>query len=137
VENFRNLEAKLNDKFNEVHAIVSVDTNRETWNKTLNELQFNILPSLRRQINTLANLLNPSELQDDIDGSTLELIIEIQSRLDHTLGQIFLIAAGIKPNPVLAPSRRDENDLKGFKECRSEALLYQLRTSNTELGFFL
>ncbi|PLW17091.1 hypothetical protein PCASD_05149 [Puccinia coronata f. sp. avenae] len=61
VENFRNLEAKFNDKFNEVHAIVSVDTNRETWNKALNELQFNILPSLRRQINTLANLLNPSE----------------------------------------------------------------------------
>ncbi|PLW31634.1 hypothetical protein PCASD_17042 [Puccinia coronata f. sp. avenae] len=112
---------------------VPVDTNRETWNKTLNRLRFKLLPLLEEQIDTLLELLHPSELEDDIDGSSLALIIEIQSELDQNLHEILSIAAGIKHKPFSSPAQADDQELEEFKEFRRQGISSGLKTLNRTL----
>ncbi|PLW16461.1 hypothetical protein PCANC_07845 [Puccinia coronata f. sp. avenae] len=93
-ENFQNLRKKHQQfvLWNPSRTIVSVDMTRETWNEALNELQFKILPLLRRQLNTLPKLLNPPELPEHMNASKLQLITEIQSELDHSTDRVFIIS---------------------------------------------
>jgi hypothetical protein len=71
-------------------------------------------------------LLHPSKLENDINGSRLALIIDIQSQLDQSLHEIFSIAAGIKQKPVSSPARADDQDLQEFKEFTPQGLSFAL-----------
>ncbi|PLW34185.1 hypothetical protein PCASD_13305 [Puccinia coronata f. sp. avenae] len=113
--------------------IVPVDTNRETWNEALSRLRFKFLPPLRRQVDTLIQLLHPSELENDINGSRLKLILDIQTELDQSLHEIFFIAAGIKRKPASSPTRADDQDLQQFKEFTRQGLSSALELLNHSL----
>jgi hypothetical protein len=78
-------------------------------------------------------LLHPSELQDDINGARLKLILEIQSELDQSLHAIGSIAAGITQKPVSSATRADDQDLKEFKEFRRRGLSYTLHSLHSSL----
>ncbi|PLW48110.1 hypothetical protein PCASD_03613 [Puccinia coronata f. sp. avenae] len=84
-------------------------------------------------IQTLPKLLDSSELREDLDGSKLQLITEIQSEIDQSLDQLFSIATGIQRRPASTPPRADDNDSREFKEYRRERLSIQLSCLNQEL----
>ncbi|PLW07459.1 hypothetical protein PCASD_21067 [Puccinia coronata f. sp. avenae] len=115
--------------------IGSIDIDEETWNKAVNQLRFDILPLLRQQINALPTLMNPLELEDDIDGSRLKLIVEIQSGLNQNSDQILSIVAGIKPELIASPRppQADDSHLQELKEFRRQGLWYKLDSLKHQL----
>ncbi|PLW48061.1 hypothetical protein PCASD_03606 [Puccinia coronata f. sp. avenae] len=129
IQNFQNLRDKSQQYVpgNPIYPIVPVDTDREKWNEALSRLRLQFLPPLRHQIDTLIRLLHPSELQDDVDGSRLALIIDIQAELDQSLHEILTIATGIKDKPVSSPTRADDQDLQEFKEFTRQGLSSALK----------
>jgi hypothetical protein len=89
---------------------------------------------LQEQVETLLESLHPSELENNIDGPNLALIIEIQSELDQNLHDILSIAAsGIKHKPFTSPAQADDQDLEEFKEFRREGLSSELKSLNRSL----
>ncbi|PLW45105.1 hypothetical protein PCASD_04594 [Puccinia coronata f. sp. avenae] len=121
LENFRDLAVKQYAPGNPSCSIVSVD-NHETWKNTLHQLRCNTLPQLRQRINALPQSVNPYELQDDLDGSIHENIIEIQYGLDQNLDQLLSIAAGIKETPTT-----DDKHLKESKRFTRGRVSYYLQ----------
>jgi hypothetical protein len=115
--------------------IGSIDIDEETWNKAVNQLRFDILPLLRQQINALPTLMNPLELEDDIDGPRLKLIVEIQSGLNQNSDQILSIVAGIKPELIASPRppQADDSHLQELKEFRRQGLWYKLDSLKHQL----
>jgi hypothetical protein len=118
---------------NPSNSILSVDTYQENWKKTLSQLQFTTLPQLRQRINALPKLVNPCELQDDIDGSVHERIIEIQSGLDENLDQILSIVAGIEESLVALPPPPDDKHLRESKRFMRTGASFQLQMLDDEL----
>jgi hypothetical protein len=76
-------------------------------------------------------MINPCELQDDIDGSKHESIIEIQSGLDSSFDQILSIDAGIKETSMPHPT--DDKNSKEFKAFMRGAVSYHLHFLGDEL----
>ncbi|PLW24514.1 hypothetical protein PCASD_07442 [Puccinia coronata f. sp. avenae] len=131
-QKFRSLRGKFEQfaPWNPSYPIVPVDmiTAQRTWNEALSRLQFHILPLLRHQISTLPKLLNPSELRDDVDGSKLQLITEIQAELDQSTNQILTFAAGANyMADDTSPAQADDRDWKELKQFRRRGLSFRLR----------
>jgi hypothetical protein len=76
-------------------SIVSADTHHERLKNVLNQLQFDNLPPLRRQIKVLPKFINPSELKDDITGSIHTRLFKFQTEIEENLDQIQTMAASI------------------------------------------
>ncbi|PLW45110.1 hypothetical protein PCASD_04593 [Puccinia coronata f. sp. avenae] len=131
--NFQCLGDKEFAPQNPSNSILSVDTYQENWKKTLSQLQFTTLPQLRQRINALPKLVNPCELQDDIDGSVHERIIEIQSGLDENLDQILSIVAGIEESLVALPPPPDDKHLRESKRFMRTGASFQLQMLDDEL----
>jgi hypothetical protein len=115
--------------------IVSVDTNHETWRKVLDQLQFNNLPRLRRQINDLPKFINPSELKNDATGSIHENIIKIQAELEENFNQILSIAASIPEEQYGSPSQMADKHLKEIKEFQRGGVSSRLIFLGDDLGW--
>ncbi|PLW21113.1 hypothetical protein PCANC_05463 [Puccinia coronata f. sp. avenae] len=128
---FRNLQSNCIS-----FPIVCDGNSREAWTKAVDKLQFDILPSLRQQISHLPKLLNPSEiLQDDINGSLLKTIIEIQSGLGENNGQILSISSQLQNNLIESAPRTDDKDFKGLKQFRLEGVSHELESLGVQLTY--
>jgi hypothetical protein len=127
--NFQSLAMKfdIHILWNPPNPIVPVDTNRVPWNEVLDQLQFNILPRLQQQINTLPKLLNLSELQEDMNGFKIQLITEVQSELDQSTDQLLSFSAGIQHKADSSPTQADDKDLRELKQFRRRGLSSQLQ----------
>ncbi|PLW48049.1 hypothetical protein PCASD_03599 [Puccinia coronata f. sp. avenae] len=136
-QNFRRLRKKFDPYvlWDPTYPVGSVKTNREAWNEALNKLQFNILPLLRQQINTLPKLLNPSELREDMNGSKLRLMTEIQSELDQSTNHLLSILSVHRHKSDTSPPQADDPDLQEFKQFRCRAVSLQLEYLNHQLYF--
>jgi hypothetical protein len=128
---FRNLQSNCIS-----FPIVCDGNSREAWTKAVDKLQFDILPSLRQQISHLPKLLNPSEiLQDDINGSLLKTIIEIQSGLGENNSQILSISSQLQNNLIESAPRTDDKDFKGLKQFRLEGVSHELESLGVQLTY--
>jgi hypothetical protein len=141
-QNFERLRKKFNQfipwsqlyPWNPEFSVAYVDATRETWDEALHQLQFKILPWLKQQIKTLPQFLNPSELQNNMNGSILKSIIEIQSALDQSNNQMLSIAPVlIIPKPESSPNQADNQDLEEFKEFRRQGISVELKNLNLYL----
>ncbi|EFP75943.1 uncharacterized protein PGTG_01274 [Puccinia graminis f. sp. tritici CRL 75-36-700-3] len=88
----------------------------------LNQLHSHLLPALGRQIGSLSRLLDPSRLRSE-PGLTLNLILSIQSELNHTLKQIQSALYIVCPYSAASTSTRtNDQHRREFKSFRIDGM---------------
>ncbi|KAA1071369.1 hypothetical protein PGT21_005220 [Puccinia graminis f. sp. tritici] len=88
----------------------------------LNQLHSHLLPALGRQIESLSRFLDPSRLRSE-PGLTLNLILSIQSELDHTLKQIQSALYIVCPYSAASTSTRtNDQHRREFKSFRIDGM---------------
>ncbi|KAA1114935.1 hypothetical protein PGT21_027625 [Puccinia graminis f. sp. tritici] len=87
----------------------------------LNQLEFQSLPTLHRQITNLSHSLKPLGLLKQPE-SKFQVVSLIQSELEQTIDQINASIIVICPQPISAPNRVDDQHLNQFKSSRLQSL---------------
>ncbi|KNE89224.1 hypothetical protein PSTG_17314 [Puccinia striiformis f. sp. tritici PST-78] len=108
-----------------LELISQLDIRKELWD----QLQSKRLPSLRRQINSLANaLISSSSDHQNKPVSKLKLVLKILTKLDTTLGKIKFAIACISPDiePIKVKIDQDFKKLKTFVCCRLQLKIYRV-----------
>ncbi|PLW06113.1 hypothetical protein PCASD_23281 [Puccinia coronata f. sp. avenae] len=77
-------------------SIVSADTHHERWKNVLNQLQFDNLPPLRRQIKVLPKFINPSEDCADIIEELEEEKSKAPASSSHPTRRLFIYRWGLE-----------------------------------------
>ncbi|KNE86989.1 hypothetical protein PSTG_19642, partial [Puccinia striiformis f. sp. tritici PST-78] len=104
---------RIHNRPDPLELISQVDIRKELWD----QLQSKRLPSLRRQINSLANALaSPSSDYQNKPVSKLKLVLKILAKLDTILGKIKFAIACISPDiePIRVRIDQDFKKLKSF-----------------------
>ncbi|OAV94264.1 hypothetical protein PTTG_09236 [Puccinia triticina 1-1 BBBD Race 1] len=117
-----------------VQLTVPTPIDLAAWKSKLSQLQSSLLPLLRHQIKTLSSSLDPSDLRKD-KCHKLELIVQLQSELGHTMGQVVSCATFISPRPLFSPIETDDHYLKDLKEFRRKKLFFKVSFLTRELSF--
>ncbi|KAA1088751.1 hypothetical protein PGTUg99_026563 [Puccinia graminis f. sp. tritici] len=87
----------------------------------LHRLHSQLLPLLNNQINTLSLSLITSDLWKDL-GKNIQLILQTQSQLKHTIDQIKPIITAVCRGTNSPESRMNDHHLQGLKHCRIDRL---------------
>ncbi|POW08951.1 hypothetical protein PSHT_09357, partial [Puccinia striiformis] len=123
---------RIHNRPDPLELISQVDIRKELWD----QLQSKRLPSLRRQINSLANALaSPSSDYQNKPVSKLKLVLKILAKLDTILGKIKFAIACISPDiePIRVRIDQDFKKLKSFICCRLQSKIYRVNQLVCEL----
>ncbi|WAR62275.1 hypothetical protein PtB15_14B370 [Puccinia triticina] len=103
------------------------------WRSKLSRLRSILLPLLRHQIRTVLRTLDPSDLRND-KGPKLDLISELQSEVDDTMGQIVSCVIVIPPRPLIQLPDTNDHYLKDLKEFQCREMVRRLSYMNRGLS---
>ncbi|KAI9622013.1 hypothetical protein H4Q26_015451 [Puccinia striiformis f. sp. tritici PST-130] len=120
-EAFDNLKTKYDERSNWPCFSSILPLDRATWQAGINQLESNLLPSLRSQLLDLKRKLQRSDLRRN-EGTRLDQISHLQSELDQTLHQIVSFAAIVRRRTLFSPADTDDRHSEELKAFRFQGL---------------
>ncbi|KAI9607868.1 hypothetical protein H4Q26_005317 [Puccinia striiformis f. sp. tritici PST-130] len=113
-------------------TLAITETTTSAKERSLDDLQSNLLPDLQRHLSDLSDSLKPSGLLEEF-GSKIKQVLEIQLNLERMIDQIEahkIILACHEENIPIGPNRVDDRDCKRLKSFR----LYHLKENFADLS---
>ncbi|KAI7955473.1 hypothetical protein MJO29_006872 [Puccinia striiformis f. sp. tritici] len=87
----------------------TVPLSQASWKSDLNRLESSLLPSLGQQLDSLYEILAKTSLNLRKDkGPKLQLILELQTEVDHTLYQIFSYATILRAQQPFSLAKKSQ-----------------------------
>ncbi|KAH9465137.1 hypothetical protein Pst134EA_013031 [Puccinia striiformis f. sp. tritici] len=105
----------------------TVPLSQASWKSDLDRLESSLLPLLGQQLDSLYGILAKTSLNLRKDkGPKLQLILELQTEVDHTLYQIFSYATILRAQQPFSLAKSEDHYSKDLKEFRLTKLFYKL-----------